>query len=91
MVILAESEVISIEDLPLHIQEATAQPKREPIEIPEQGIDFNEVVSEFEDQLLVQALEKSNWVKNKAAKLLNLNRTTLVEKLKKKDIKRPDS
>jgi len=91
MVILAENEVISIEDLPLHIQEATAQPKREPIEIPEQGIDFNEVVSEFEDQLLVQALEKSNWVKNKAAKLLNLNRTTLVEKLKKKDIKRPDS
>jgi DNA-binding NtrC family response regulator len=43
-------------------------------------------VSDFEDHLLLQALEKADWVKNKAAKLLKLNRTTLVEKLKKKNI-----
>ena len=33
-----------------------------------------------------EALEKSNWVKTKAAKLLNINRTTLVEKIKKQNL-----
>ncbi|MCG6534091.1 MAG: sigma 54-interacting transcriptional regulator [Syntrophales bacterium LBB04] len=50
------------------------------------GIDFNEVVGNYERELLMQALEKSGGVKNKAAKLLNLNRTTLVEKLKRLNI-----
>ena len=36
-----------------------------------------------EKALIVKSLEKSNWVKNKAAKLLQLNRTTLVEKIKR--------
>jgi transcriptional regulator with GAF, ATPase, and Fis domain len=40
-------------------------------------------VTEFEKRLITQSLEKSNWVKNRAAKLLNLNRTTLVEKIKR--------
>jgi len=34
----------------------------------------------------MSALERCGWVKNKAAILLGLNRTTLVEKLKKKKI-----
>jgi len=89
MVILAEEDVLTMEDVPPHIKEMANQPKHKHIDIPDEGIDFNKVVSEFEDQLLLQALEKTNWVKNKAAKLLNLNRTTLVEKLKKKKILRP--
>jgi len=32
---------------------------------------------------------KSNWVKNRAAKLLHLNRTTLVEKIKKQNLEKP--
>ena len=39
-----------------------------------------------EKELIIEALEKTNWVKNKAANLLNLNRTTLVEKCKKLNI-----
>ncbi|MBW2141358.1 MAG: sigma-54-dependent Fis family transcriptional regulator [Deltaproteobacteria bacterium] len=89
MVILAEEDILTPEDLPPRIKEAVSKPKQQNIEIPDEGIDFNKIVSEFEDQLLIQALKKANWVKNKAAKLLNLNRTTLVEKLKKKNIIRP--
>ena len=89
MVILAEEDILTIDDLPQRIREAASQPKPQHIDIPDEGIDFNKVVSEFEDQLLLQALEKTNWVKNRAAKLLNLNRTTLVEKLKKKKLMRP--
>ena len=57
-------------------------------EIPETGISLKEVVEEYEMSLVLQALEKCNWVKNKAANMLGLNRTTLVEKLKKRGISR---
>ena len=51
--------------------------------LSEEGLDFNIAVSEFEKSLICQSLEKSQGVKNKAAKLLHLNRTTLVEKIKR--------
>lgn len=53
-------------------------------ELPEEGANFSELVSEFENQLLQQALTKANGVKNRAAQLLKMNRTTLVEKLKRR-------
>ncbi|MFH1138389.1 MAG: sigma-54 dependent transcriptional regulator [Pseudomonadota bacterium] len=90
MVILAEGDHLTIEDLPSRISEVVpAPPGNQYLEIGDDGLDFNQVVSDFEDNLLLQALEKSGWVKNKAALLLKLNRTTLVEKLKKKGIVPP--
>jgi DNA-binding NtrC family response regulator len=53
------------------------------IDISEAGISLNNAVSEFEKALILQTLEKTKWVKNQAAKLLQLNRTTLVEKIKR--------
>jgi DNA-binding NtrC family response regulator len=53
------------------------------MELPDEGLNFNEMVSQFEKDMLLQALRKSEGVKNRAAKLLHLNRTTLVEKLKR--------
>ena len=57
--------------------------------IPEEGINLKKMVEGFEKELLLEALEKTGWVKNKAANLLGLNRTTLVEKLKKLQITNP--
>ncbi|HAX46561.1 MAG TPA: RNA polymerase subunit sigma-54 [Nitrospina sp.] len=56
--------------------------------LPEDGINLKSVVEDFERGLILEALEKTNWVKNKAAGLLQLNRTTLVEKIKKMKIQR---
>lgn len=56
------------------------------VDIPENGIDFNSAVDQFENALIMKALEKTNWNKNQAAGLLKLNRTTLVEKMKKKGL-----
>ena len=56
--------------------------------LPEGGINLKQAVENFERELILEALEKTNWVKNQAAVLLGLNRTTLVEKLKKLNIKR---
>ncbi|MFQ5588254.1 MAG: helix-turn-helix domain-containing protein, partial [Nitrospiria bacterium] len=53
-------------------------------ELPEEGVVFSEVVSAFENQILDLSLSRANGVKNKAAQLLHMNRTTLVEKLKKR-------
>ena len=58
------------------------------IGLPEGGINLKNAVEEFERGLITEALDKTNWVKNKAAGLLELNRTTLVEKIKKMDLKR---
>lgn len=53
------------------------------LELPDSGIKLNETIEELERRLIQQALERTGGVKSKAAKLLGLNRTTLIEKLKK--------
>jgi len=55
-------------------------------QLPQSGIDFNMAVDLFERDLINQALTRSDGIKNRAAKLLSLGRTTLVEKMKKKKI-----
>jgi DNA-binding NtrC family response regulator len=51
--------------------------------LPEEGVDLPHLVSEFERQLIDQALERTEGNRGAAARLLNLKRTTLVEKLKR--------
>jgi DNA-binding NtrC family response regulator len=46
-------------------------------------IDLNQVVGDFEYALIRQALDRCGGVKNRAAQMLGIKRTTLVEKLKK--------
>jgi two-component system response regulator AtoC len=55
-------------------------------EIPEEGLNFDEIVTEVERELLLQSLSKSGGNKMRAAKLLNMKRTTFVEKLKRLQI-----
>lgn len=50
--------------------------------IPESGIDLWKTVRQFECGLIRQALERTGGNKARAARLLGLQRTTLVEKLK---------
>lgn len=54
--------------------------------LPEGGICLNTAVDEFENNLILQALARSGGNKKEAALLLNLKRTTLIEKLKKKNL-----
>lgn len=59
------------------------------LDLPESGLDFNSAVDAYENALILQALEKTGWNRNQAATLLKLNRTTLVEKIKKKGLRPP--
>ena len=54
--------------------------------LADSGMDLTKAVEQMERNLILQALGKTGGVKSKAAKLLGLNRTTLVEKMKKMNI-----
>ncbi len=60
-------------------------------ELPEAGIDLKEHLRDVEIGLIRSALDRSDWVVSRAARLLKLQRTTLVEKIRKFDINRIDS
>jgi DNA-binding NtrC family response regulator len=47
-------------------------------------------VINLEKTLILQALEQTGWVKNRAAKLLRMNRTTLIEKMKRQNLMAPN-
>jgi DNA-binding NtrC family response regulator len=81
--ILKGSGFITPQDLPDKVVHAAGQIATPEIDIPEEGINFDAAVEHFEKRLLLKALEKTNGVKTKAAALLHMNRTTLVEKVKK--------
>ena len=83
LVVLIGSGKISANDLPKELKAANGYAATQSIEISDDGICLNSAVTEFEKDLILQSLEKTKWVKNKAAKLLQLNRTTLVEKIKR--------
>ena len=53
------------------------------IEVPPEGIDFHQLVSQFEKALILEGLNKAQGRRSRAAALLNMKRTTLLEKLKK--------
>ncbi len=55
-------------------------------DIFEGGLALHEAVKDYENRLILEALEKTNWVKAKAARLLHINRTTLLEKIKSKNL-----
>jgi sigma-54 specific flagellar transcriptional regulator A len=57
-------------------------------ELPEDGLDLKEHIAAIEESLLRQALDRAEGVVAHAATLLNLRRTTLVEKLRKYGIER---
>jgi DNA-binding NtrC family response regulator len=86
LTILCENQVVSFDDLPEVIQEKGQLLQSSDEVIIEEELDFQEAVKHYERKIILEALEKSNWIKSKAAKLLNINRTTLVAKIKKQNI-----
>jgi DNA-binding NtrC family response regulator len=89
MTILKGQGLVEVSDLPPKYRASAAQsmPEIGAVDIPEAGLDFNTAVDAYENALIMKALEKTGWNRNQAALLLRLNRTTLVEKIKKKGLR----
>ena len=75
-------EEITLEDLPREIQEAVATPMPL-VRVGGEGVSLDAIMAEYEEKMLLQALENTGWVKTRAAELLKIKRTTLIEKMKR--------
>jgi two-component system response regulator PilR (NtrC family) len=58
-----------------------------PSELPEDGLDLEGLINTIEKDLLLKALERSQWVKKRAARLLRLNTRSFRYRLEKYEIK----
>jgi DNA-binding NtrC family response regulator len=86
LVALCSGREIVEADLPMSLRASAPPPPATP-QIPPQGLSFREVVDQFESDLILQALEITHGNKNRAAQLIRMNRTTMLEKMKKKGVK----
>jgi DNA-binding NtrC family response regulator len=82
LVILKGQGTITLEDLPDKVVRGDT-PMMPVVAFPVDGVDLNRLLDAFEEDLIQRALKAAGGVKNRAAQLLRLNRTTLVEKMKK--------
>ena len=82
---------IELSDLPPDVREQGDAPAPGSLVLPEGGVDFAEFVESVERDLIRQSLERTGGNKGRAARLLNLKRTTLVEKLKRMNAATHDS
>jgi transcriptional regulator with GAF, ATPase, and Fis domain len=91
LVVLHERDEILPEELPEKIRAASSRAAQRK-DVSVDGISFNTAVSEFEKALIISALDRTDWVKNRAAQLLKIKRTTLVEKIKRYNLEKdPES
>jgi two-component system response regulator PilR (NtrC family) len=70
-------------DLPDEIRVARGTQAAADVDIPDGGVQMERLVSDFEHSLIRHALERTGGNKRRAAELLHLKRTTLIEKLKR--------
>jgi DNA-binding NtrC family response regulator len=74
---------IDVQDLPPEITNAPGPPEGAEPSLPEEGLDLERYIEGIELSLIKRSLERTGGNKRQAARLLNLKRTTLVEKLKR--------
>lgn len=87
-VILGKFDPVSLDNLPLRLQEKISSPERE---IPADKISLDQRVIDFEKKLIINALEKAGWIRVEAARLLGINYRALKYKMKKYNIERETS
>ena len=74
---------IDIQDLGPEIQNEAPPTETPDTWFPDDGVDFEHYIESVELSLIRRSLERTRGNKRQAAKLLNLKRTTLIEKLKR--------
>ena len=87
LIVLKKTGTIMPGDLPDKVLRSLPTPVtrlEEPLALNGTGIDLVRELERHENRLIVEAMRRANGVTSKAAQLLHVNRTTLVEKLKRK-------
>ncbi len=84
-----DREILDLEDFPVVSRPVSQEPPFPSIDIPDNGIHFNTMVSDLEKRLILQSLQVAQGNKKRAASLLHLKRTTFVEKLRRMGMECP--
>jgi DNA-binding NtrC family response regulator len=88
LVVLTGEGMIGVDDLPTKFRDKTPAAKPQIANMAEGGVNLQAAVTAFEKKLICQSLEKTDWVKTRAADLLKIKRTTLVEKIKRYELQK---
>ncbi len=99
LTILVSGDIVKVSDLPEKYRQLSSRRFKkgfstsmmhdyinDTIGISVEGIKLNEVVEDIERNMILKALEKTGGIKSRSASILGLNRTTLIEKMKKMGI-----
>ncbi len=86
LVIVAGSREVALTDLPSHMRLRLVDLDAGYLDLPSSGLDLRVLLTQLEDRLIGQALARTGGNKNRAAELLGMNRTTLVEKLRRRNV-----
>ena len=86
LVVVAANRMVVMEDLPAHLRTSVIDLENATLDLPESGVDLRVFLTQLEERLIAQALERTGGNKNRAAELLGMNRTTLVEKLRRRNV-----
>ncbi|HBA89524.1 MAG TPA: DNA-binding response regulator [Geobacter sp.] len=82
IVALTEGDVITLRDLPANVAKIFMEGSRTTSVTPA-GIDMVAAINEIEKRMIGEALQLAGGVKARAALMLSINRTTLVEKMRR--------
>jgi DNA-binding NtrC family response regulator len=85
-----DRDLLDLEDFPVVSKPSPADnPSFHGIDIPDDGVHFNTMISDLEKRLILQSLQVARGNKKRAASLLHLKRTTFVEKLRRMGMESP--
>jgi DNA-binding NtrC family response regulator len=86
LVVVASNRLVVMADLPAYLHVSVVDLENATLDLPESGVDLRIFLTQLEERLIGQALERTGGNKNRAAELLGMNRTTLVEKLRRRNV-----
>jgi len=87
LIVLNEDGVIRVNELPDYvIQNGSSDQSASAAALPASGMDLDRYLEKIENGFICQALERARGNKTIAAGMLNLNRTTFIERLRKKGL-----
>jgi DNA-binding NtrC family response regulator len=86
LVVMAGNRMVQIDDLPSQLRTSVVDLDAGTLDLPTGGVDLRVLLMQLEEKLIGQALERTGGNRNRAAELLGMNRTTLVEKLRRRNV-----
>jgi two-component system response regulator PilR (NtrC family) len=86
VVALTTGDTVELNDVTECLQKPAALKELLPASLPPEGLELDKVIGDLEKIFLLKALERTNWVKRDAARLLRLNMRSFRYRLEKHGI-----